>query len=485
MCQRQPRGHGISSENGGYCVTHSRHVVVIGGGVSGLTSALTLLSESPEQMSVTVLDANPHVGGIIRTSPFAGLPAVDEAADAFLTRVPWASQLATEIGLGAALTSPTGAHAYVWHDGLHTIPGDLLLGVPAKMRSFATSRLISPRGKVRAALEPLLPRTTPKDCIGHYVRRRFGNEIHERLVDPLVGSIYAADTDNFSLEAVPQLEALTHQRSMLMAAASTRKKSNAAAQSTSPIFGTPLRGMGALIDTLAERVVALGGTIRTSEHVENIERHGNAYTVSTAHTTLACDAVIVASPAKKSASFIRGLDKHAADILQKWDHASVVLITLAIPAHQWPSHLTGSGYLVPKPDQRWVTAASFGSNKWAHWRPEDGSMIVRVSLGRDGLDVMHFDNDHLLNLALADMKLHLNADVEPTEVRTSRWAESFPQYRPHHFATLTEVEKAVNSHGGGIFFAGASYRGIGIPACIQQARQAGESALSHLASLTK
>jgi protoporphyrinogen/coproporphyrinogen III oxidase len=132
-----------------------------------------------------------------------------------------------------------------------------------------------------------------------------------------------------------------------------------------------------------------------------------------------------------------------------------------------------------------VTAASFGSNKWAHWRPTDGSMILRVSLGRDGLDVMHFDNDQLLNLALADMKLHLNADLTPTEVRTSRWAESFPQYRPHHFDKLAEVENAVNSHGGGIFFAGASYRGIGIPACVQQARSAGESIISHLASLSQ
>jgi oxygen-dependent protoporphyrinogen oxidase len=112
-------------------------------------------------------------------------------------------------------------------------------------------------------------------------------------------------------------------------------------------------------------------------------------------------------------------------------------------------------------------------------------MIVRVSLGRDGLDVMHFDNDQLLNLALADMKLHLNADLTPTEVRTSRWAESFPQYRPHHFDTLDEVEKSLNGHGGGVYFAGASYRGIGIPACVQQARTAGESILQHLASLSQ
>jgi oxygen-dependent protoporphyrinogen oxidase len=170
-------------------------------------------------------------------------------------------------------------------------------------------------------------------------------------------------------------------------------------------------------------------------------------------------------------------------LLAKWTHASVVLITLAIPASQWPAHLTGSGYLVPKPDQRWVTAASFGSNKWAHWRPTDGSMIVRVSLGRDGLDVMHFDDDKLVNLALADMKLHLGVDLQPTEVRISRWAESFPQYRPHHFARLTEIEQSLGAQAPGVAFAGASYRGIGIPACVQQARTASTAIHEHLSSL--
>ena len=110
-------------------------------------------------------------------------------------------------------------------------------------------------------------------------------------------------------------------------------------------------------------------------------------------------------------------------------------------------------------------------------------MILRVSLGRDGLEVMHFDNDKLINLALADMKLHLGVDMTPSEIRVSRWAESFPQYRPHHFARLAELEHSLGSAAPGIVFAGASYRGIGIPACVQQARAAGEATLAHLASL--
>ncbi len=111
-------------------------------------------------------------------------------------------------------------------------------------------------------------------------------------------------------------------------------------------------------------------------------------------------------------------------------------------------------------------------------------MIVRVSLGRDGLDVMHFNDDHLVNLALADMKLHLGVDLSPSEIRMSRWSESFPQYRPHHFAKLANIEHSLSVSAPGVFFAGASYRGIGIPACVQQGRSAGEKIATHLVSLT-
>ena len=462
-------------------MSNPRRVVVIGGGIAGLTSALTVLVDSPIPVEVTVLESSSSIGGLIRTSPFGGLPAVDEAADAFLTRVPWAAELASQLGLGAALTSPTGAHAYVWHNGMHEIPSDLLLGVPAKVRAFALSSLISPKGKLRAAMELFLPATEDNDSIGHYVRKRFGKEVHERLVDPLVGSIYGADTDNFSMAAVPQLASLTSQRSMLLAAGKARASATQAP--STPIFGSPLRGMGALIETLHQRVIALGGSVLTNHTVSAIEKVGSAYEVSSNMGTHACDAVIVASPAKHSAAFISPLSARASELLAQWNHASVVLITMKIPAAQWPRKLTGSGYLVPKPDQRWVTAASFGSNKWAHWRPDDGSMILRVSLGRDGLDVMHFDNDSLVNLALADMKLHIGVDFTPTEIRTSRWAESFPQYRPHHFAKLEEMEHSLSVIAPGICFAGASYRGIGIPACVQQARTAGAETISHLTQL--
>mgnify|MGYP003333984106 FL=1 len=453
-----------------------RRVVVVGGGVTGLTAAFSVLADAHTPTEVTVLEAGAGTGGLIRTSPFAGLPAVDEGADAFLTRVPWAMQLAADLGLGAALTSPTGAGAYVWHERLHEIPGDILMGVPAKLRAFALSSLFSPRGKLRAALEPLLPRTSHGDSVGRLVRRRFGSEVHERLVDPLVGSIYAADTDNFSLEAVPQINALTSSRSLLAAAADARRTP----AQPGPVFAVPLKGMGSLVATLAEKVTSLGGRIITSSRVREISRGAGGYLVLTDGGAHPCDAVVLASPAAHTAAMVGSLDPEVSTELARWHHASVVMVTMSVPGSQWRTEWTGSGYLVPKPDQRWVTAVSFGSNKWAHWRPADGSRVLRVSLGRDGADVMHNDDATLLNLTLADLKRHLRTDFEPTETRLTRWPESFPQYRPHHFVRLSRIEAELAQSAPGVFLAGASYRGIGIPACVQQGRTAAASVLAHL-----
>ena len=457
-------------------MTRERRVVIVGAGVTGLTTAFSILGDTSEPTQVTVLEARPRVGGLIKSSPFAGLPAVDEAVDAFLTRVPWGVQLAADLGLSGAMTSPTGVGAYVWHNGLHEIPGDVLMGVPAKVSAFATSGLFSWRGKARAALEPLLPRVPHDDSIGKLMRRRFGREIHERLVDPLVGSIYAGDTDHFSLEAVPQINALTNGRSLLAAAARARK---APAQAGSP-FTTPLKGMGSLIETLAARVQSLGGDIRTGSTVREITRTRDGYMVITNDAALECDAVVLATPAKHTAGFVAPLDATASQQLSTWDHASVVMVTMAVAPSQWKREWTGSGYLVPKPDQRWVTAASFGSNKWAHWNPADGSRILRVSLGRDGMDVMHHDNDTLLNLTLADLKHHLGVDFAPLETRLTRWTESFPQYRPHHFQKLASLEAGLAQSSPGVFLAGASYRGIGVPACVQQGRAAAANVIAHL-----
>jgi oxygen-dependent protoporphyrinogen oxidase len=206
----------------------SRRVLVVGGGITGLAAAARLVDANTKDDAVDVelWEASDRLGGKIATSPFGGLDHVDEGADAYLTRVPHAVAFARKVGLGSGdLTSPTDATAMVWYDELHPIPGGIVLGVPASVRPFVTTSLLSWRGKLRAAAEPFLPRTDPDDSIGALVRARFGFEVHDRLVDALVGSIYATDTDRASLAAVPQLAELAkHNRSLLIGGRAARRR---------------------------------------------------------------------------------------------------------------------------------------------------------------------------------------------------------------------------------------------------------------------
>jgi protoporphyrinogen/coproporphyrinogen III oxidase len=466
-----------------------RRVAVVGGGISGLSAALAL-ADADTYAELVVFDVAERVGGRIDTSAFAGVAHVDEGADAFLARVPEAVALARRVGLGDDLVSPEAVGAAVWHDGLHPIPDGLLLGVPGRLAPLATTSLLSWTGKARAALEPFLPRTsTDSDSIGRFVRARFGNEVHERLVDSLVGSIYATDTDRFSLAEVPQLAALAqNNRSLLVAARRQRSAQGTATAATSPIFAAPRQGMSALTGATADAVVAEGGTIVTGATVQSCDAtHDQRWRLTIdAATPLATadelfDAVVFATPAGVTGALLAAAAPDAATLLGQAETADVIMVTLHVAAEQWPDRLRGmSGYLVPKPAQRWVTAASFGSQKWAHWRPPAGGEILRVSLGRDGMGVLHLSDDDVLEAVLTDLERHLGVAFDPLEVRITRWPGAFAQYRPHHASWVDTVERSLPP---GVFVTGAGFRGIGIPACVRSGTAIAARASTHLSDL--
>jgi len=443
-------------------------LVVVGGGITGLTTAYRLRQLLPDA-DIAVRETDDRLGGKIRSSAFAGVDGVDEAADAFLTRVPFAMKLATELGLGDDLTSPAVAAANVWWNGLHPIPEGLLLGVPTDISKLARTRLLTWRGKARAGLEPILPgNIVGVDSVGTVIRRRFGDEVQERLVDPLVGSIYAADTDRFSLAGVPQISDLaTKHRSLLLGARSMRRN---APRVEGPIFATPRAGMAAMIDALAQSLDKAGVDVRTGSPVSSIERAGRHYVVDGE----AVDAIALATPARVTGPLLRDVSPDAATALAGFDHAGVVMVTMNVLATEWPGELHRfSGYLIPKPVQDWVTAVSFASSKWAHWRAVDGQgrrgMILRVSLGRDGHDLTDRSDDELLDHAVTEVGRHLDLSLQPEQTRITRWPMAFPQYRPGHAARVDALESTLRRDAPGLFVTGASYRGIGIPACIQQA----------------
>jgi oxygen-dependent protoporphyrinogen oxidase len=451
-----------------------QRILVIGGGITGLAAAVGLCEHGAGE--VILCEADSRLGGKIRSSEFAGVPTVDEGPDAFLTRGGEALGFASRIGI-TDLVAPASASAAVWFprgkNHLHPIPGGLVLGVPAALRPMAASTLLSWKGKLRAGLEPFLPRTPlAPDALGPYMRARLGSEVHERLIDALIGSIYASDTDHSSLEAVPQVASLAKaHRSLLIAA--RKMRASAPPPSKDPIFSAPKAGMQALVDQAEAAIIASGGEIRLGHSVSEItpaEHHG--WLVDGERW----DQVIIAVPAVMAAPLLRTAAPEAAELLNGSRHASVTMVTLAIPADQWPSHLHKmSGYLVPKPVQTTVTAVSFGSQKWGHWTRSDGQQILRISLGRAGLDLDHLDDAQMLDHAVSEVNQHLGLRLAPTESRITRWVGAFPQYQPRHHEWVAATEKLLPQR---LHLAGASYRGIGIPTCLRDADRAVQRVLA-------
>ncbi|HNJ98628.1 MAG TPA: protoporphyrinogen oxidase [Ilumatobacteraceae bacterium] len=457
--------------------SHQPRVAVVGGGIAGLAAAHALThGEHSGQVQVVVFEADDRVGGKLYTSPFAGHAAIDEGPDAFLARLPWGTGLARTVGLGDDLVSPEAGKAAVWWDRLHPIPGGLLLGMPTEVFALARSRLLGWGGKFRAALEPVLPRTSLEpDSLGAFVRARFGGQVHERLVDPLVGSIYAADTDHFSLAAVPQIHDLAGKgRSILIAG----RKMPKPPANAGPVFYAPKHGMGSLATATAEAAAGAGAEIRRGTPVQSLERDARGWFVNGEHF----EAVVLASPAAVTAELLAKVAPDEASVLAAIPAADVAMVSIAMHHNDWPAKLRGmSGYLVPKPQQQLVTAVSFGSQKWSHWQVGD-HVILRISLGRDGLPVLHLSDEQLIAAAVEETGHHLGLTLQPIHARVSRWAGAFPQYRPHHAQRVAAVEGTLPA---GLFLAGASYHGIGVPACIRSGQQAATRAAEMARSLTQ
>lgn len=450
-------------------------VVVAGGGVTGLTAAHRLRTADPAR-PVVLVEASDRLGGKIRTSPFGGRP-VDEGADAFLARVPWAVDLCTELGLGPRLVAPaTGSAAVVARGRVRDLPDGLVLGVPTSLRAVAESGVVTPPGVARAALDLVRGDdwSGSDESIGSYMRRRLGDEVHEYLIDPLIGSINAGDTDRLSLEAsAPQLAEVARRHRSIIAGLREQRREHPP-DPDAPVFNSLPDGVTELTGALAARLATDDGVeIRRGTPVRAIEpAPGGPAVVLSDGTTIHSTGVVLATPAPVAAEVVAGAAPAAHAYLARIEAASVVLVTMAFRRDDVAHPLDGSGLLVPRPEGRLMTACSFGSSKWPHWAGE-GRVVLRASAGRHHDDrAMALDDDELVEWLLAEVVELLGVSGDLLEWRVSRWPDAFPQYTPGHLRRLALAEEELGRRLPGVELAGMSYRGIGIPACIHHASEA-------------
>ncbi len=447
----------------------TRHLVVVGAGITGLAAAHRARRLAPE-VEVTVVESSAQVGGRIRTSPFAGL-AVDEGADAFLARVPQGRELCDELGLGDNLVAPAVSRARVWLDGeLRDLPPSLI-GVPVEVDGLDRSGILTPAGvaRLREDLHRTADPAPADETVGALIRRRLGDEVLERLVGPLVGGINAGDADRLSVRAAtPQLaEAADADPSLLRGVQKVRAASGQAPDA--PVFLAPRGGMQALVDALGSRVA---DCVRTGVAVRAVHTStGAGVVVQTDSGPIEADRCVL-TPSAPIAAGLLG-DHPAAPLLSAMEQASVVMATVAFDPADVALELDASGFLAPRGSDVTITACSWASSKWSHLG--GGPVILRVSLGRDGDDVAGWDDAALIRSVRADLATTMGIVAEPLAVRITRWPASMPQYRPGHLDRIAEIGELLGRH---LLAAGASYRGLGIPACIEQGRRAAEVALA-------
>lgn len=436
-------------------------VAVVGAGLSGLAAALEL-----QRLGATaiVLEASDQVGGKVRVSDVGGVP-VDEGADSMLRRVPWGVELAAAAGL-EVISPVVGGASLLTRGVLAPLPTGTVMGIPADLEALAAAGVLSPEGLRQVLDERLGDPITEDLSVGALVADRFGREVVDRLVDPLLGGVYAGRADRLSVQAtLPQLWPHLASHRSLLAATLAATRGAQATSAAGPVFAGITGGLGHLPAALAT-----GLDVRLRTTVRGLQRTPTGWRLETGSVAepgyLDVDAVVLAVPASPAARLLRA---HAPmEDLEGVVYASVGIVTLVLDG---PSPGSGSGYLVPAVERRVTKAVTFTSRKWG--RP--GPAIVRASLGRidDVLDLQR-DDAELVRIVLEELALTVGELPRLIDSRVTRWGGALPQYAPGHVDLVRRLRASLPA---GLAVAGAAYDGVGVPAVAKSGREAAHAVL--------
>ncbi len=435
-------------------------VLVVGGGLAGLTAAHVLTQDGHE---VTVLEAAAEPGGKLRRTEVGGV-LVDVGAEAMLNRRPEGVALARELGLD--VVHPAVQSSRIWTRGaLRPLPRSVM-GVPVDLRALRASGVLSDEGLARVEAEEAGPAIEDDVSVGELVASRLGDEVVDRLVEPLLGGVYAGQARRLSARAtVPQLVALAAHGPLLDADLPLSDR---------PVFAGLPGGMAGLTELLAGQV-----SVRTGATVRELARTETGFAVVSGPTTaperLEAEAVVLATPAAPTARLLADVAPSAAAELAAIDYASVVVVTLAFRAGDVRDLDDSSGFLVPPIDGRAIKASTFSFAKWGWVRDagaEHGLLHLRTSLGRYGEEAtLQRTDDELVAASLADLAEATGILGLPVATHVQRWGGGLPQYAVGHLERVARIRAAVAGVPG-LALCGAAYDGVGIPAVIASARAA-------------
>ncbi|HEX5549805.1 MAG TPA: protoporphyrinogen oxidase [Nitrospira sp.] len=476
-------------------MTSSHTVVVIGGGISGLATALALMEQAEATgvaLRCTVLEAGRAWGGKIVTHKIHEL-ITEAGPDSFLSTKPAGLELVAKLGLTQELinTNETGKKAFVYSRGhLRELPEGLIAFTPGQIRPFLKSGVLSFRGVLRMGLDFVLPatRSTIDESLASFVRRRFGREAFERMMEPLMAGIYAGDAEQMSARATfPRFVELEQAhgsilRGMLAAKSANNGAVRQAARRT--MFVSLKPGLEALVTALVGRLSSQGVILRSGVPVESLRVRSHqlgrwTYDVMLQDgSALSADSLVLATPAFVTAELLRPLTPIAGGLLEMIPYASTATIALAYPASVVGGSIEGFGFVVPRVERRDLVAATWTSLKWPHRAPS-GQLLARCYVGGAGREaILGLEDEALVERVKAELKEICGLVAKPTYVEVNRWMKAMPQYRVGHLERLEQAEVALGRYGG-VVLTGAAYRGVGIPDCIREGAVAAEKVIRY------
>ncbi len=466
-------------------------IIVIGGGISGLAAAHRLVELSREKhlgLEIILLEASQRLGGCIRTERVDDF-LVEAGPDSLISEKPWALKLCERLGLTSRLMSTNSARQSVFvvhRGGLVPLPEGFLLMAPTRLWPLVLTPLFSWRGKLRMALEPLLPRGRGEgdESLASFVRRRFGQEVLERVAQPLIGGIYAADPENLSLAVtMPRfLEMERTQGSVVLAMRREQKRRGSRPQSGArwSLFISLAGGMQELVDTIAARLpesaVQLGATVSSLAHDEATK----SWTVTTnREERIEAQGVILATPAYAAAEVVSAVAPDLAQELKAIPYTSTATVSLAYREANLSGDFDGFGLVAPAVESRKILACTFSSMKYSGRAPQ-GFVLMRAFVGGAVQPYLYEQDDQQMEANVREeLAALLDIRAKPLFCRINRHPRSMPQYHVGHLEKVRRIEHHLDKLPG-LQLAGNAYRGVGTADCVHSGEDAADNVWKQL-----
>ncbi len=438
----------------------------------------------------TVVERESRWGGKILTNRLPNL-LIEGGPDSFLTSKPWAMELCRTLGLGDQLIPTNAEHNRTFslcRGVLRELPQGLLSFRPQRVETLVSGGLLSWRGLLRMGAERFWPTASTgrsEETLGSFFRRRFGAEAFDYLIEPLVAGIYAGDADELSVEATfPRFKELEQQygsviKGMREAQAKARAgKPSKASGAPPPLFMTLRNGLGELIDTLTSRLIARGVHLATGSGCHSIRAVPSgikAWSMTLDDDDkLTADAVVLTTPAFKTANIIRDHLPDAAKVLEEIPYTTTATISLAYPTEAVERHIQGFGFVVPRKEKRPLLAGTWTSLKWP-FRSQKGETLIRCYLGGRGREqILENDDSQLVSFIRQELQSLVGITAAPTYTEVHRWERGMPQYVLGHQDRVAQIQEYLKPWPA-LHICGAGLYGIGIPDCIREGKRVADS----------